>query len=61
MKKSREQTLTQMALAWVLRQEVMTPVLIGASKVEQIEDAIGSLKLFDFSTTELAQIEAILK
>ncbi len=59
--KSRVQTLAQMALAWVLRHEVMTSVLIGASKVEQIDDAVGTLKRLDFSATELAQIEAILK
>ena len=40
---SRGQTLAQMALAWVLRHEAMTSVLIGASKVEQIEDAVGML------------------
>ena len=58
--KSREQTLAQMALAWVLRHDVMTSVLIGASKVEQIEDAVGTLKHLDFTSSELEQIEAIL-
>ena len=58
--KSREQTLAQMALAWVLRHEVMTSVLIGASKVEQIEDAVGMLKHLDFTSSELEQIETIL-
>jgi L-glyceraldehyde 3-phosphate reductase len=57
---SREQTLAQMALAWVLRHEVMTSVLIGASKVEQIEDAVGALKHLDFTSAELKQIETIL-
>jgi L-glyceraldehyde 3-phosphate reductase len=60
MAKSREQTLAQMALAWVLRHEVMTSVLIGASKVTQIEDAVGALKHLDFTSTELKQIEATL-
>jgi L-glyceraldehyde 3-phosphate reductase len=60
MAKSREQTLAQMALAWVLRHEVMTSVLIGASKVEQIEDAVGTLNHLDFASSELEQIEAIL-
>jgi L-glyceraldehyde 3-phosphate reductase len=60
MAKSREQTLAQMALAWVLRHEVMTSVLIGASKVEQIEDAVGTLQHLDFTPSELAQIETIL-
>ncbi len=58
--KSREQTLAQMALAWVLRHETMTSVLIGASKVEQIEDAVGMLKRLDFSSDELKNIETIL-
>jgi L-glyceraldehyde 3-phosphate reductase len=58
--KSREQTLAQMALAWVLRHETMTSVLIGASKVEQIEDAVGMLNKLDFSNDELQNIETIL-
>ena len=58
---SREQTLAQMALAWVLRHESMTSVLIGASKVEQIEDAVGTLNRLDFTAEELDQIEVILK
>jgi len=60
MAKSREQTLAQMALAWVLRHEVMTSVLIGASKVSQIEDAVGALQHLDFTSAELDQIETIL-
>ncbi len=58
--KSRGQTLAQLALAWVLRHETMTSVLIGASRVEQIEDAVGTLKQLDFSNDELQQIEMIL-
>jgi L-glyceraldehyde 3-phosphate reductase len=57
---SRGQTLAQMALAWILRHESMTSVLIGASKVEQIEDAVGTLNRLDFSSDELQQIELIL-
>ncbi|MBI5943552.1 MAG: L-glyceraldehyde 3-phosphate reductase [Chloroflexi bacterium] len=57
---SRGQTLAQMALAWVLRYETMTSVLIGASKMEQIEDAVGMLKKLDFSSEELQHIETIL-
>lgn len=56
----RGQTLAQMALAWVLRHEEMTSVLIGASKVSQIEDAVGMLSKVDFSNEELQQIENIL-
>ena len=56
----RGQTLAQMALAWVLRHPVMTSALIGASKVSQIEDAVGALKNLDFSADELAAIDRIL-
>jgi L-glyceraldehyde 3-phosphate reductase len=57
----RGQTLAQMALAWVLRHEGMTSVLIGASKISQIEDAVGMLSNVEFSADELQQIENILK
>jgi L-glyceraldehyde 3-phosphate reductase len=59
--KGRGQTLAQMALAWVLRHKAMTSVLIGASKVEQIEDAVGTLNNLNFATKELQKIEGILK
>ena len=59
--KQRGQTLAQMALAWVLRHKAMTSVLIGASKVEQIEDAVGTLNNLNFATEELQKIESILK
>ena len=57
----RGQTLAQMALAWVLRHETMTSVLIGASKISQIEDAVGMLNKVEFSGEELQEIENILK
>ena len=57
----RGQTLAQMALAWVLRHEGMTSVLIGASKVSQIEDAVGMLSKVGFSGDELQEIETILR
>ena len=60
MAQSRGQTLAQMALAWVLRHETMTSVLIGASKVSQIEDAVGTLNKLEFSSSELQNIETIL-
>lgn len=56
----RGQKLSQMALAWVLRGERVTSVLIGASKTQQIDDALGMLDNRDFSDDELAQIDAIL-
>lgn len=59
--KSRGQTLAQMALAWVLRQPVVTSALIGASRTQQIEAAVGALARLDFSDDELGCIEAIVR
>jgi len=56
----RGQSLAQMSLAWTLRDDVVTSSLIGASKVEQIEDAVGALANLAFTDTELARIDAIL-
>jgi L-glyceraldehyde 3-phosphate reductase len=61
MAKGRGQTLAQMALAWVLRHKTVTSALIGASRIEQIDDAIGTLNHLDFSSDELGDIETILK
>ena len=58
---ARGQTLAQLALAWVLRHPGMTSALVGASRVAQIEDAVGTLKNLSWSDAELKQIEAILK
>jgi L-glyceraldehyde 3-phosphate reductase len=57
---SRGQTLAQMALAWVLRHKGVTSALIGASKVQQVDDCVGATKNLNFSREELAQIEKIL-
>ena len=59
--KKRGQTLAQMALAWVLRYETVTSALIGASRVEQIDDAVAALDKLDFSAKELAAIEGVLR
>jgi L-glyceraldehyde 3-phosphate reductase len=56
----RGQKLSQMALAWILRNDRVTSVLIGASKVSQIEDAVGMLANRKFSAEEIAKIEQIL-
>ncbi|OAT30624.1 putative ion-channel protein [Buttiauxella brennerae ATCC 51605] len=56
----RGQKLSQMALAWVLRGDKVTSVLIGASKTSQIDDAVGMLANRHFTAEELAEIEAIL-
>jgi L-glyceraldehyde 3-phosphate reductase len=56
----RGQSLAQMALAWVLRDDRMTSALIGASRVEQIEQNVAALANLAFSAGELAKIDAIL-
>lgn len=50
-----------MALAWVLREEAVTTVLIGASSVGQLKDNVDCLKNTDFSKEELKLIDNILK
>lgn len=57
--KQRGQGLAQMALAWVLRQEVMASALIGASRVEQIEQNVAALDNLKFSEDELRKIDQI--
>ncbi|MBN4762638.1 L-glyceraldehyde 3-phosphate reductase [Enterobacter hormaechei] len=56
----RGQKLSQMALAWILRHDAVTSVLIGASKTGQIDDAAGMLENCRFSAEELKTIDAIL-
>ncbi|EGQ5282964.1 L-glyceraldehyde 3-phosphate reductase [Enterobacter hormaechei] len=56
----RGQKLSQMALAWILRHDAVTSVLIGASKSGQIDDAAGMLENCRFSAEELKTIDAIL-
>jgi L-glyceraldehyde 3-phosphate reductase len=57
---ARDQSLAQLALAWVLRHAQMTSVLVGASRVSQIEDSVGALQTLGFSDEELEAIDAIL-
>ena len=61
MAKQRGQTLAQMALAWILKDKRVTSVLIGASKVQQVDDAVGCLKKLAFTDAELAAVEELLK
>ena len=56
----RGQTLAQMALSWVLRSNKVTTVLIGASRVSQIEDNAKIVDKLGFTDEELARIEAVL-
>jgi L-glyceraldehyde 3-phosphate reductase len=58
--KERNQSLAQMALAWVLKDERITSVIIGASKKEQVEDSIQCLNNLHFSDDELKRIDALL-
>jgi L-glyceraldehyde 3-phosphate reductase len=56
----RGQKLVQMALAWVLRHKEVTSVLVGASKPEQVTDAVKCLENLSFSNEELNSINSIL-
>lgn len=58
--RARGQSLAQMALAWVLRQPAVTSALIGASKLEQLDQNIDSLKNLQFSPEELQKIDEIV-
>ncbi len=55
---ARGQSLAQMALSWILRDGIVTSVLIGASRPEQILDNVRSVKNTRFSAEELAAIDA---
>ena len=57
---ARGQSLSQMALAWVLRDSRITSALMGASRVEQIEEAVAALDAPVFAAEELVKIDAIL-
>lgn len=56
----RNQTLTQLALSWVLRDGKVTSALIGASKVSQIEECAASINNLEFTQDELDRIDKIL-
>ncbi len=53
----RGQTLAQLALAWALRDERMTSVIVGASSVAQLEDNVTALERLDIADDELAEID----
>jgi L-glyceraldehyde 3-phosphate reductase len=54
---SRGQTLAQMAVAWVLRDDRVTSALVGASSVRQLDDTLAALERLDFTDSELAAID----
>jgi L-glyceraldehyde 3-phosphate reductase len=58
--RQRGQTLAQMALAWVLLHGVMSSALVGASRVEQIEQCVGALENLKFTADDLQKIDRIL-
>jgi len=58
---SRNQSLAQMAVAWLLKDNRVTSVLVGASKVSQLEENINTLENLEFGKTELNEIEKILQ
>ncbi len=58
---NRGQSLAQMAIAWLLKDERITTVLVGVSKPEQLEDNVNAVKNLNFSDQELQEIERILK
>ncbi|WP_097763574.1 L-glyceraldehyde 3-phosphate reductase [Escherichia coli] len=53
----RGQSMAQMALSWLLKDDRVTSVLIGASRAEQLEENVQALNNLTFSTEELAQID----
>jgi L-glyceraldehyde 3-phosphate reductase len=57
---ARGQSLAQLALAWTLRHSCMASTLIGASRVEQLEDNLGALRNLAFESDELAAVDRIL-
>ena len=57
----RGQTMAQMALGWILKDQRMTSLIIGASKPEQVIDSIQCLKNYNFTNQEINTIENILK
>lgn len=58
---SRDQSLAQMAVAWLLKDQRVTSVLVGVSSVAQLKDNIKALNSINFSKEELNKIDKILK
>ena len=56
----RGQTLAQMAIAWILRRPEVTTVLVGASRVSQLDNSLAALECTGFSENELKKIDEIL-
>jgi L-glyceraldehyde 3-phosphate reductase len=58
--RQRGQSLAQMAVAWVLRHSTVTSAVIGASRVEQLEDCVAALENLSFTADELEEIDRVL-
>lgn len=58
--KERNQTLAQMAIAWLLKDSRVTSVLIGVSSISQLDSCLDSIKNLSFNVDELEQIDQIL-
>ena len=56
----RGQTLAEMALAWLLKDDLVTSVIVGVSSVEQLDDNFKALRNTAFSVEEQDEIEKIL-
>jgi L-glyceraldehyde 3-phosphate reductase len=56
----RGQKLSQMALAWVLRDPRVTSAIVGVSSVQQLEENLGALDKMDFKPEDLREIDRIL-
>jgi L-glyceraldehyde 3-phosphate reductase len=57
----RDQSLAQMAVAWLLKDKRVTSVLVGVSSEKQLLDNLGALKNTIFDVSELKEIDSILK
>ena len=57
----REQSLAQMAIAWLLKDQRVTSVLVGVSRVEQLKDNLKALAKLNFHAEELREIEEVLR
>jgi aryl-alcohol dehydrogenase-like predicted oxidoreductase len=60
MAEAKGASVAQLALAWLLHQPVVTSVIIGANKMEQLEDNLKSVDVH-FSTEELQQLDEVSK
>jgi L-glyceraldehyde 3-phosphate reductase len=58
--KNRNQSLAQMAIAWLLKDSRVTSVLVGASSVNQLKDSLAALGNIQFSESDLIEIESVL-